>query len=155
MLYAVPKSIVSWGFEVYHEQTLIAVIDMAWLTEGGSFHYENSIYYARKAGFMSGSFSMECNGEVIAQAQKTPLLRCFDVRYGYENYTLAAASPFTRRFVLSHNERIVGEIAPHHPLTRKSFIHLPEEISISGRLFMFWLVLLMWRRAAQSAAASG
>lgn len=154
MLYAVPKSLFSWGFEVYHESTLLAVIDMAWLREGGSFQYEYSTYYLKKAGLLSGSFTLESNGHVMAQAKKTSLLRHFEVLDGHEDYILTAASPFTRRFVLKQDDRIMGEITPNHPMTRKCAIHLPEEISIPSRLFLFWLVLLMWRRAANSATAA-
>lgn len=152
MLYAVPKSFFSWGFEVYRENTPIAVIDMAWLIEGGSFHYERNTYYARKAGFLSGSFSLECNGDVIVHAQKTPMIRRFEVQDGSGNYLLSAASPFTRKFILEQNSQVVGQIAPHHPFTRQCAIDLPEIISIPGRLFMFWLVLLLWRRASKSSA---
>ncbi|NLW84081.1 MAG: hypothetical protein GXY41_06730 [Phycisphaerae bacterium] len=152
MLYAVPKSIFSWGYEVYHENTPIAVIDMDWLTEGGSFDYGRSTYYARKAGFLSGSFSLECNGNVIVHAQKTPLIRRFEVQDGSGNYLLSAASPLTRKFILEQNSHVVGQIAPHHPFTRKCAIDLPEFISIPSGLFMFWLVLLLWRRTERASA---
>ena len=154
MLYAVPKSIFSWGFEVYNENTLLAVIDMAWLIEGGDFQYENSTYCLRKAGMLSGNFSLENDGHVIAQAKKTPLIRCFEVKNDYKDYILTAVSPFTRRFVLKQNEQVVGNITPNHPLTRKCVTNLPNDISVPSRLFMFWLVLLMWRRAAHSTAAT-
>jgi len=148
MLYAVPKSIFSWDFHVYHGNTLLAVIDMAWLVEGGDFQYEEKAYYLKKEGMLSGNFSLESDGRVIAQAKKTPLVRCFEVENGVHHYSLAAASPFTRNFLLRQQEGIVGEIAPNHPLTRKCTINLPEDISVPTRLFMFWLVLLMWRRVA-------
>ena len=154
MLCAIPKSIFSWGFDVYWQNDLLAVIDMAWMTEGGSFEYEGCNYCLSKEGFLSGSFSLHSNGDVIAEAEKTALVRCFEVRYGEKTYELRAASPFTRCFVLRQNGDTVGEIAPNHPFTRRCNIDLPEEISVPGKLFMFWLVLLMGRRSSQSAAAS-
>lgn len=152
MLHAVPKSIFSWGFQIYSDNVLLAVIDMSWLIEGGEFPYRNRTYYLRKKGMLSGNFSLESNGAIIAQAQKTPLWRHFEVQDHHEHYILAASSPMTRRFVLKQNERIIGDITPNHPFTRQCVINLPETISVPSRLFMFWLVLVMWRRAERASA---
>ena len=150
MLGAVPKSIFSWCFGVYDDEDLLVDIDMAWFREGGNFDHGDHRYTLRKAGMLSGEFSLEADGEVIAAATKRAMVRYFSVRCGSGEYVLRAVSPFTRRFVVERNGIAVGGIGPEHPFTRRSNIDLPEEIDIAEEIFMFWLVILMWKRAAQS-----
>jgi hypothetical protein len=154
MLYAIPKSVFSWGFEVYDGNSLLAEIDTAWLLEGGCLNFAGHTYRLHKAGILSGHFSLEQNGVEIAAAQKTALLRHFEVRYGHNRYTLCARSPLSRSFVLKQNDVIIGHIIPNHLFTRKCSIELPAAIPAPVQLFMFWLVLLMWRRTARSSAAA-
>jgi hypothetical protein len=152
MLYAVPRSIFSWGFEVYLDNDLLAVIDMAWVREGGDFSHEGCNYQLRKEQMFSGNFSIESDGKSVATASKTAFVRSFEIRTENQAYTLKAVSPFTRSFVLEQDGHVVGRISPNHPFTRKCVIDLPQELSIAARLFIFWLVLLMWRRAASNNA---
>ena len=154
MLNAVPKSIFSWGYHVYSHGEFLADIDMAWVREGGSFSYNGREYNLQKEGVFSGHFCLECDGIVAAEAQKTAMVRRFEVSFGGMRYDLSAASPFTRRFVLKMDDRMVGQIAPAGFFTRKCNIDLPADIPVPGQLFMLWLVILMWRRAAQSSAAN-
>lgn len=154
MLQGIPKSIFSWGFEVCDGSGPIAVMDVRWMSEGGDFEYQGRQYELRKAGVLSGEFSLQENSNVIAEATKTTCVRSFDVRYAQQHYCLRAASPFTRRFVVAQDGRIIGEIGPEHPFTRRSRLDLPENVPVPVQVFMFWLVILMWRRASNSAAAS-
>ena len=61
---------------------------------------------------------------------------------------------WSRTFVLSEKTARLGSVYPEHALTRKAVIDLPEEISLAGRIFMFWLVLILWKRAEAAAATS-
>jgi len=65
MLYAKPKSIFSWGFEVYHNQDLLAIIDMMWIREGGHFPYNGNNYQLKIEGVFSGEFALEEKGLFI------------------------------------------------------------------------------------------
>ena len=154
MLVAKPKSIFTWGFDVFYGNAEIASIDTSWIREKGSFHFEGNNYQLVKAGAFSKEFSLLENGETIATATKTTLIRSFEVNFGKETYILRAAHPITRKFVVELMETTVGTISPEHPFTRRCQIELPESIPIPVQMFMFWLVLLMWRRASNAGAAS-
>lgn len=152
MMYAIPKSIFSWGFEVYHDDRLLAVIDTSWLVEGGSLDYGGITYQLQKDGFLSGSYTLRENDSVIATAQKTPMIRYFDVDYANQHYIVKAASIFTRKFVIQQNGNTIGQICPKHPFTRRCTIDMPPEIPVPVQMFKFWLVALMWRKHQASAS---
>ncbi|MCK4998048.1 MAG: hypothetical protein KAS23_00885 [Anaerohalosphaera sp.] len=152
MLSAVPCSFFSWGFKVYCDSELLAIIDVAWLSEGGSFDYQGNTYNLRKAGFLSTEFSIEENGSVIASASKTAMIRLFEVDYNNTQYTLRAASPLTRKFVIECGNEKIGQIAPNVFFARSCSIEIPDDIPIPVQMFMFWLVILMWRRSSNSAS---
>jgi hypothetical protein len=40
-------------------------------------------------------------------------------------------------------------------LRRKAIIELPESLSLPVQVFFFWLVLVLWRRAAQHQDFAG
>ncbi len=155
MLRALPRSIFSWNFDVYLDRELIAIISMRLFVEGGSFEYGGRRFDLRKAGVLSGEFSLKENGRVIAEATKTAMVRVFEIRWAVESCTLHAAPPLTRRFVIEQRGGVVGGIGPDHPFTRGSSIHLPGGMQAEVGVFMFWLVALMWRRSQGAAAASG
>jgi hypothetical protein len=49
---------------------------------------------------------------------------------------------------------VLGRIEPKGALTRRTTIDLPEELPLPMQAFCFWLVLVLWNRAA-AAASSG
>jgi hypothetical protein len=154
MMYAIPKSIFSWGFEVFDDDRLLAIIDTSWLVEGGSLDYDGITYQQQKDGFLSGGFKLLEDGAVIATAQKAPMMRYFDIDYANQHYILKAASIFTRKFIIQQNENTIGQICPKHGFTRKCTIDMPPEIPVPVQLFKFWLVALMWRRRSRNNNAA-
>ena len=62
---------------------------------------------------------------------------------------LSAVHPFTRCFKLVENGITIGTIRLNHVFTRNCFIDLPG-VSLSVQVFIFWVAVLMWRRAANS-----
>jgi hypothetical protein len=151
MLTAKPTSIFSWCFVVCRDGVEIAEIDTAWLYEGGTLHCDGDTYRLGKAGVFSGEFFLEKAGVRMATARKTTLIRRFAIEYGGETFTFRAESPLTRSFVLESAGGIMGRIAPDHPFTRRSSIRMLDELPVAVQLWLFWLAVLMWRRAAASA----
>ena len=82
------------------------------------------------------------------------MLRSFEVTHDGRTYTLKAASPFERRFLLRRAGRVLGSIAPQHIFTRKARIDLPEDLPLELRVFLTWLVILLWKHQQSAAAAS-
>ena len=148
---AEPKHMFSWGFVLSVNSQYLTTIDMAWLKEGGEFYWNTEVYKFNREGFMSGDFLLTKNNETIARATKpNPFTRRFVLHLENRELILAANSPFTRCFTLTENDMETGSIRPNHPLTRRTTIVFPENLNVPVQVFIFWLVVLMWRRAANN-----
>ena len=152
-LRAVPKGWWSWTFGVFDDQKKIAELSFAWMREAGVLQISDTTYRFYRRGAFSGLFILEGNGEAIAHAEKpSAMIRSFKVQYGGKSYTLEAESIFRRKFVLRDGGSAIGSIIPESACCRDAQIDLPAELPLPVRLFMVWLTLLLWKRAADSAA---
>ena len=158
MLRAVPKNWFSSNYRVLENNNEVATIDLSWWREAGTFHIKGAIYNVYRERLMSGAFIFESGGAIIARAEKpSALYRSFVVEYENKKYQLEAESAFFRKFILSEAEsgQPIGEVYPESALTRKAVVDLPEAIPLPVRVFMFWLVMILWKRESDSAAAAG
>jgi len=153
MLTAIPRSIFSWSFTVYDGGTPLADLDMSWFRERGSFVLAGHPFDVLRTSILGGEFELRSDESVLAIAKKTsPFLRAFNLRADGRAFSLRADHPFTRCFGLYEGDRRVGIIEPLHFLTRKTRIDLPTGINPPVQVFMFWLVVVLWRRAASSSS---
>jgi hypothetical protein len=155
MLKAVPKSWLSPDYKLSENDTTVAIIVSSWWREAAELTIKGSIYRVCREGLMRGSFVLEGGGSILARAEKpSAFYRSFLVEHGGKKYTLEAESVMLRKFVLSEGGRQIGSVYPEHALTRKAVVAFPEEIPLAVRIFMFWLVMILWKRASDAAAAS-
>ncbi|MBN2216561.1 MAG: hypothetical protein JW719_04210 [Pirellulales bacterium] len=155
MLRAHPKSIFSWNFSITKGSVLVANLTMNWMGERGSLDVHGARYDLYRQGWLHGAFVIATDRLVVAQAGKSsPFVRRFDVAYGHHRLCLTARSPFTRAFGVYDESGEIGSIYPDHFLTRRATIALPESIALPVQAFLFWLAVLMWRRAANSSSNS-
>ncbi|MBN1362486.1 MAG: hypothetical protein JW993_17955 [Sedimentisphaerales bacterium] len=149
-----PKSLFSWGYELRRGTLVVARMDMTWLSEGGSFTWEGIGYRLSRQGFWSGDFLLEGAGQIPARATKpSPFRRHFEVHVGPRVLALEAVSPLTRAFRLLENGSLVGAVTPRSFFSRCCTVDFPDDLPVPVQVFLFWLVVLMWRRAANSSAA--
>ena len=147
MLRAVPKHWFSSAYKVLEHNTAIAVIDPSWWREAGDLTINGARYRVYREGLMSGAFVLEQGSSILARAEKpSALYRSFLVEYDGVKYTLEAESVMYRKFALSVDGKQIGSVYPEHALTRKAVIDFPHEIALAVRIFMFWLVLIIWKR---------
>ena len=118
-----------------------------------------------KQGWLSGPLGT-CWGlpdesgsdRVLASGVKPSLFtRSFDLTIGSEENTcLQARSALGRTFELVQGERrLISEIAPDHPFTRRSSIKtFDDEIPFVIHAFTFWLVGVIWKRQQRNSNAS-
>jgi hypothetical protein len=93
--------------------------------------------------------------EVLARATKeSAFVRRFVVRTGDRELILEPAALFARSFRLVENGLIVGYVIPDHLFTRACTLEFPDDLSAPVQVFLFWLVALLWRRAAGAAAGA-
>ena len=154
-LRAEPKSVFSWGFSLFMGDVPVATMDMAWLREGGAFVWQETEFTLTREHLWSGDFLLQTGGQILARATKpSPLLRRFDIHLGERTLRLEAVSAFTRRFRLVESDTVVGTVEPDHPFARRCTVDFPGDLIVPVDVFLFWLVALMWRRAANASAAS-
>ncbi len=152
MLRATPKNIFSWDYTVYDDDTPVSELDLAWVREAGDVLIGDIPCRLYREGLFSGAFILEAGGFPLVRAVKpSVLLRTFEIDYEGHPYTLKARSAFSRTFTLHQDDQPVGEIAPEHLFSRKMTVDLPEAMPLAVRVFVVWLVVLMWKRAASSS----
>jgi hypothetical protein len=155
MLRAEPKSWFSWDFFVMDGDRELTLIDLACFREAGTFAVNGTHYQMRREGYLRGAFTLERDGTVIARAVKpSALKRLFDIEHGAARYTLKAKSSFGRTFLLLDGEHTAGELRPDHALTRKATIDLPASIPVPMQIFITLLMIILWKREAEAAAAA-
>ena len=154
MLRAEPKSWFSWDYTVYDNGAPVADLDLAWVREAGEVIIEGVACTLYRESLLSGAFILEAGGFPLARAEKPSVLfRTFEIAYDdRHHYTLQARSAFARTFVLCEGDREIGSIYPDHIFSRKMTVDLPEALPLAVRVFITWLVILMWKRAAQSSS---
>jgi hypothetical protein len=154
MLRAVPKSWFSWDFDVLDGAQTVAEIELAWWAEKGRLTVQGASYEVYRKGWWGGAFVLEAGGAVLARAEKpSAFLRSYVIEHAGKRFTLRAESPFGRSFLLVHAPQAIGSLSPEGLFTRRARVDLPEDLPLPLRVFIVWLVLILWRRASHSAAA--
>lgn len=154
MIRARPRHLFSWSFDLLLEDGSPVCLDMAWLREGGRFVWAGTEYQMWRRGFWASEFALEVCGQVMAVARKDFLARRFVVRLADREMELRARWWFSRWFELVEQGAVVGEVGPESLFGRSCTAQFPQDLSAPVQVFLFWLVILTWRRQNSAAAAS-
>lgn len=155
MLELVPKNMFSWDFWVVQDGTEIALIDQSLWQEKGEFAVDGATYKVYREGLMSGEFILEGEGKPLAKAEKpSAFFRSFKVTYEGKNFEWKARSAFGRGFVLLDGDTEVGSVTPESMFGRKAAAVLPEEFPMPVKVFMMWLAIILWERAAKESSSN-
>jgi hypothetical protein len=157
MLKAIPVNFLSWDFRVLDGDREVAAMDLSLWREKGTLAVEGLPYRVTREGLARGAFVLEDGaGRVLAKAEKpNALRRSFVVEHGGRRFRLEAWTPFGRAFVLRDDRDVIGTIKPLSFLTRRTSARLPEDLPLAVRVFMLWLVFVLWRRDASVDAGGG
>jgi hypothetical protein len=154
MLTVLPKSWLSWDFRVLEDGVELALIDRDWFRERASFSLDGYTYDVRRTSVVRGTFVLDRSGAVLAEAVKpSSFRRTFEISVGPERYRLEAVSMFGREFRLLRGTDPVGAIRPVSFLRRHAQAEFPESMPREVQLFIAFLVLVLWKRAADAAAS--
>jgi hypothetical protein len=154
MLRALPKSLFSWNYAVLDGAQPVADIEISFWGERGRLQVQDVSYEVRREAWL-GAFVLQAGGSVLARAEKpSPFLRSFAIHHEGRSYTLRARSPFERTFVLAHGQEAIGSVSPEGIFTRRARADLPLDLPLPLRVFMIWLALILWKRAANAAPAA-
>lgn len=132
----------------------VAYLDRHWIRERASFSLEGSEYAIQRTSVARGTFVLERDGRPIAEAEKPSVFRrAFEVRAGPERWRLEATSLLGREFRVVRGGLELGTIRPVSVIRREARVELPESVPRPLQIFVACLVLVLWKRRADSAAA--
>jgi len=155
MLTCLPQSPCSWDFRIPDASAGPALVAFNFFTEQGAITLGGAEFAVRKHGPLSGHWTLEQEGQSVADARKpNPLFRSFELVADGMQLKVCAASPFTRSYEILSDGSPLGAIRPAHPFTRRAFIECAPEVPELVQLFSLWLVVLTWRRQARDNAAA-
>jgi hypothetical protein len=151
MIRCIPSGICSWNFLLDgagHQGTL----EFGWMGEQGAITVDDIAFEVQKHGVFSGRWTLDHEGKEIGSAQKsTAFTRTFEIQDPSGELVLRAESPLGRSFRLERSDNVIATMRPDHAFTRRASIEiLTKQWDLPTVYFSFWLVVLMWRRAAQS-----
>jgi hypothetical protein len=166
MLTCTPLSLCSWNYRVVGLPAGEGMTEHYMLSEQGRLSLGGPAYEVVKHGPMSGRWTLEGGGRVVAEARKpSAMYRTMVVSCGEAALTVRAASPFTRVFEVLVGEsdvddaaardveraadRVVGSVRPVHPFTRRAIMECDAAVPQLAQMFVFWLVAMSWRRTAK------
>lgn len=157
MLYARPKNWLSNTYLLSEDGVPFADLKLAALREAATLHLDGEEYRLYREGWTSGDFILERNGAILARATKPSAFRhLFEVAYNSQRFILKRESVWRREFGLYDGATRIGTLAPESVWSRTAVVDLPALLPLAVRVFMIWLMLLLWRRddsAATSAAS--
>jgi hypothetical protein len=150
----IPKAWYSWDFNVVGGERTLATLDLSCWREKAEILVEDVPHRVFREGVMSGDFVLERGDQVLARATKPSAFRnAFIVTYNGKSYMLRRASAWRRASVLLDEERQIGSVLPDSVWTRQATADLPRDWPMPIKAFIIWLVIILWKRDAESAAA--
>lgn len=153
MLTAIPNRWFSWDFTITDGSQTLAQIDVSWW-EKAVLTVQGTGYRVYREGLWSGDFILESAVSVLARATKpSALRRSFIVEHSGTQYTLCAEAIFRPAFLLLDGSTQIGSLSPEGGFTRRATVDLPEELPLVVKVFMVWLVIILWKRESGGGAA--
>jgi hypothetical protein len=151
MLTCLPKSLCSWDYRVLGAEAGPAELLFNWFSEQGTIRLGGDEFEVVKHGPLSGHWTLENGGQVIASGQKpSAMFRAYELSMTGVDFTVQPQSAFTRCFDIVFEGRVVGSIRPAHIFTRRAFIECNSQVPELVQLFAFWLTAIAWRRAMKN-----
>ena len=150
----VPRRWYSWDYAVTSGDRTVAALDLASWRERAEIMIGDVTHRVFREHPMSGDFIIAAAGRELARATKPSVFRdTMIVHYGGKDYTLRKPSIWRRAFALMDGDRPIGSIAPESAWSRRATADLPPDWPVPIKAFVIWLVIILWKRDAKSAAA--
>ena len=153
MLSLQPIAWYSWSFRILEGDREVARLDRSAFRERATFSLEGSQYEMRRTSLTLGTFVLERDGRLLAEATKPSAFRReFEVVAEKGPFRLQAASWFRREFLLLQGSSRLGSVKPDSAFGRAATADFPTTIPLPVRLFLVFLVLVLWQRAATGSS---
>ena len=154
MLEAIPKNVFSTNYVIRVPGRTPAMLDVSLWRERAELEMDGAVHRFYREHLLGGAFLLERAGVVVARAVKPSAFRArFDVEIGGRPFIVRKTSIWRRHFGVFSGEQQIGAVRPAGFFTRRALIELPADWPLAHEVFVFWLVLIIWRREAAAAAA--
>jgi hypothetical protein len=152
MIECVPRRVCSWDYRLVGP-FFQGEVHFDWLGECGTLEIDRESYDIRREGFFDKRWHLISGGGEVALAKKTSVFhRAFGIEAEGAEFDLRATG-FGRSMELSGRGHSLV-YRPKHPFTKRAEIE--GQWTNPGLVaFGFWLTVMLWKRSANSAAASG
>ena len=148
MMEAVPTGWLGRNFELHRHHRPIARLDVSTWSEVAEIEIEGELHQFKREGRFGGAFLLQKGDQVLARAVKPSAFKDrFEVEVEGRSYTFKRISGFRREFGLFAGKQHIGGVAPVAWYTKKSVIRVPDNWPAAVQAFVFWLALIMWKRA--------
>jgi len=154
MIRCKPKGICSWDFYLdgdgHH-----ATLEFNWAGEQGSITADGLRFEVQRHGGFRGRWTLDDAGRETASAQQaTTIIPTFEINDDNDSHVLCAECAFGRSFRLERSGDVIATVCTDHAFTRRATIDVRgQKLEFTIVSFAFWLVVLTWRRAANSSGS--
>ena len=152
------RSLFKWQFDVFEHNSLVADIDLKLWKEGADVEIKGESFRIFRDGLFRGEYVLEAHRTEVVRARKTSAFRRrFEVNFAGRRFVLAANSLFRRTFVVIEEPEDGIGVEKGLVEAVKWYKHsagarFDDDIPIAIDVFLIALVLMMWKRAAQSSS---
>lgn len=156
MMTCTPESWFNWNYRVSGAAAGGGRVTFDWFTEQGTIELGGRAYAVRKHGPLSGRWTLEDGGRVMADALKpNPFSRYFEIQIeGGPQIVAEAQAMYANSFFISRGGEVIGTITRTSFWTSQSDIACSTDVPEPVQLFAFWLAALTWKRQARSNQSS-
>ena len=137
----------SLDFNVSEGERHLAHVDVSAWKEKGILTINGVAHRVYREGALHGDFLLERDGIVLARATKPSAFRSvLVIRHDGRTYELARASLWRRRYVVRSGNDEIGSLSATSAWRRDAAVTLPEQWPLPLKVFVIWLVIILWNR---------
>lgn len=116
----------------------------------GAFHYNGVDYTLGKRNKL---YTLEGNGQIIAQARKTFWTDRFSFELMTRHFMVKKRRLFSSHIYLLEEDTVVAEIYKQGFTRSRGFVEMDEDWPVPLLVYIFWMCCIIWRN--EEAAAAG
>ena len=152
------RSVFKWQFDIFENDSLVADIDLKIWKEGADIEIKGEPFRIYRDGMFRGPYVLEAHRTELVRAKKTSVFkRRFEVDFAGRRFVLRATSIFRRTFTVT--EEPVDGIGVEVGLIKAvkwykyaAIASFDDDLPMAIDVFLIALVLMMWKRSAQSSS---
>lgn len=152
MITAVPKKIFSNKFEFLEDGQSAGSIKIAGWGDKAEIYIPDLTLSGYRKGVVKPRYFLERDGQVIASAFKPSIWsNRLELQLGKQTCEMKRKSIFSTTFVVVSGGEQIGYVEREGWFTFRSIIELPQSWPLPLQIFVFWVVLVMWKKMRASA----